>query len=227
MLFFCVSIDAQNDSIASTANDSLKIKQKYGLRLGGDVGKLIRSFADEDYKGFEVSADYRLKNRLYIAGEIGVEEKTDVTDYLNITTDGSYIKAGIDYNLYQNWLGMDNMIYTGFRSGFSTFSHTLNNFNVYSTNQYWQPQFSSNEAIKFNDLTAVWLELIVGLKAEIFNNLYIGLNVQLKGLATETEPENFQNIYIPGFNKTYDSSGIGVGYGYTLSYRIPLYKKEK
>ena len=227
MLFFCVSIDAQNDSIASTANDSLKIKQKYGLRLGGDVGKLIRSFADEDYKGFEVSADYRLKNRLYIAGEIGVEEKTDVTDYLNITTDGSYIKAGIDYNLYQNWLGMDNMIYTGFRAGFSTFSHTLNNFNVYSTNQYWQPQFSSNEAIKFNDLTAVWLELIVGLKAEIFNNLYIGLNVQLKGLATETEPENFQNIYIPGFNKTYDSSGIGVGYGYTLSYRIPLYKKEK
>ena len=227
MLLFCVSVTAQNDSIASTANDSIKVKQKYGLRLGADVGKLIRSFADEEYKGFEISADYRLKSRLYIAGEIGVEEKTDVTYYLNITTEGSYIKAGIDYNLYQNWLDMDNMVYTGFRAGFSTFSHTLNDFSVYSTDQYWAPQFSSNTPKEFNDLTAVWLELIIGLKAEIFNNLYIGLNLQLKGLVTETEPDNFQNIYIPGFYKTYDSSGIGVGYGYTISYRIPLYKKEK
>lgn len=225
MLLFCVSVIAQNDSIASTENDSLKIKQKYGLRLGGDIGKLIRSFADDEYKGFEISADYRLKNRLYIAGEIGVEEKTDVTDYLNITTDGSYIKAGIDYNLYQNWLDMDNMIYTGFRAGFSTFSHTLNSFSVYSTDQYWEPQFSSTSPQEFNDLTAVWVELIIGLKAELFNNLYLGLNVQLKGLVTETEPDNFQNIYIPGFNKTFDSSGIGVGYSYIISYRIPLYKK--
>lgn len=227
MLLFCVSATAQNDSIVSTVNDSLKIPQKYGLRLGGDVGKIIRSFVDEEYKGFEITADYRLKNRLYIAGEIGIEEKTNITDYLNITTEGSYIKAGIDYNLYLNWLDMDNMIYTGFRAGFSTFSHTLNNFKVYSTDQYWEPQFSSSDSQEFNDLTAVWLELIIGLKAEIFNNLYIGLNVQLKGMVTETEPDNFQNIYIPGFNKTFDSSGIGVGYGYTISYRIPLYKKDK
>ena len=227
MLLFCVSIVAQNDRIVSPANDSLKIKQKYGLRLGGDVGKLIRSFVDKEYKGFEVTADYRLKNHLYIGGEVGIEEKINVTDYLNITTDGSYIKAGIDYNLYQNWLDMDNMIYTGFRVGFSTFSHRLNSFSVYHTNQYWTPQFSSNKPIEFNNLTAAWLELIIGLKAEIFNNLYIGLNVQLKGLATETKPDNFQNIYIPGFNKTFDSSRIGVGYGYTLSYRIPLYKKDK
>lgn len=225
MLLFCTSIDAQNDSIVSTVNDSLKIKKKYGLRVGGDIGKLIRSFTDEEYKGLEITADYRLKDRLYIAGEIGIEEKTNVTDYLNITTEGSYLKAGIDYNLYENWLDMDNMIYMGFRGGFSTFSHTLNSFTVYNTDQYWEPQFSSNEPQEFNDLTATWLELIVGLKAELFNNFYIGLNVQLKGMVTETEPDNFQNIYVPGFNKTFDSSGIGVGYGYTLSYRFPLYKK--
>ncbi len=227
MLLFCAPMIAQNDSIANPVNDSIKIKQKYGLRFGGDIGKIVRSFVDEEYKGFEISADYRLKNRLFVAGEIGIEEKTDVTDYLNITTEGSYIKAGIDYNLYQNWLDMDNMLYTGFRAGFSTFSHTLNGFSVYSTNQYWEPQFSSTDPQEFNDLTAVWLELILGLKVELFNNLYLGLNVQLKGLVTETEPDNFQNIYIPGFNKTYDSSGIGVGYGYTLSYRIPLYKRDK
>ena len=227
LLLFCVSVNAQDDGVISTVNDSIKVKEKYGLRVGADIGKLIRTSLDDDYTGFEIIADYRLKKKLYLAGEIGTEEKTNITDYLNTTTKGSYFKAGIDYNLYQNWLNMDNMIFTGFRVGASSFSHTLNSFNVYSTNQYWGEQFTSNTPQKFDGLTAIWAEFILGLKAEIFNNLYIGLNVQLKALVSETEPDNFQNIYIPGFNKTYDSSRIGAGYSYTISYRIPLYKKDK
>lgn len=227
MLCFCFSLNAQNDSIAAPINDSIKIKEKYGLRVGADIGKLIRSFADEDYSGFELNADFRLRKRLYIAGEIGFEEKNYVTDYLDITTKGSYIKGGVDYNFYQNWLDMDNMIYGGFRVGASTFSHTLNSYKVYNTNQYWQPPYSSSDPQEFNGLTALWIEIIFGIKAEIFNNLYLGLNAQLKGTMSQTEPNNFTNVYIPGFHKTYDTSKIGVGYGYTISYRIPIYKKDK
>ncbi len=226
-LLVCVSVYAQNDSIVNTANDSVKVKQQYGLRAGGDISKLIRTSIDDKYTGFEVNADYRLKQNLYVAGELGIEEKNTINDYLNVTSSGSYLKAGIDYNLYRNWLDMENMVYTGFRIGASTFSQTLNSFSVYSTNQYWQPQYSSSDSQKFNNLSAIWVELIIGIKVELFNNLYLGLNAQLKGLVKETEPNNFQNIYIPGFNKTYDSSKIGVGYGYTLSYLIPLYKKDK
>ena len=227
MLLFSVSINAQNDSIASTVKDSLKIKEKYGLRVGGDIGKLIRSFVDDEYKGFEVLADFRLKKRLYIAGELGIEEKHTVTNYLDVTTTGSYLKAGFDYNMYQNWLNMDNMIYAGFRVGASTFSHKLNSYTIYNTNPYWSPQFSSNDLKEFNGLTAFWGELILGIKTELLSNLYLGLNVQLKVSASQTEPNNFENLYIPGFNKTYDSSGVGTGFSYSLSYRIPLYKKDK
>ncbi|WJJ95837.1 DUF6048 family protein [Algibacter luteus] len=227
MLLFCVFVNAQNDSIAEAADDSSKIKLKYGLRVGGDIGKLIRTSFDDDYTGFEVMADYRLKEKLYIAGELGFEEKNTVNDYLNITTKGSYIKGGIDYNLYQNWLDMDNMIYAGFRVGASTFSHDLNSFTVYSTDQYWTPQLTSDTKQEFTGLTAFWAEIMLGLKAEILNNLYLGLNVQLKFSASQTVPNNFDNVYIPGFGKTYDSSRIGAGYSYFLAYRIPLYKKVK
>lgn len=226
-VFFCVSIKAQNDSIPEVPQDSIVYNLKYGLRVGGDIGKLVRSFVDDDYSGFEIIADYRLKNKLYIAGEIGFEEKMTISENLDVTTQGSYLKGGIDYNLYQNWLDMDNMIFSGFRLGAASFSQTRNSFQVYSTDQYWAPQYIDNDSVKFGSLTALWLELIIGLKAELFTNLYLGLNVQLKGLIGETEPTNFENLYIPGFHKTYDSSGIGVGYGYTLSYRIPLYKKPK
>lgn len=227
VLMSFTTVDAQNDSIVNTANDSIKIQQKYGLRLGVDTGKLLRTFLDDEYSGFEIVADYRLTKKLYIAGEIGTEEKTDVTEFLNSTAKGSYFKGGIDYNMYQNWLNMDNMVYSGFRVAASTFSQTINSYSIYSTNQYWAPQQSLNNEIELDGLTALWFEIILGIKAELFNNLYLGLNVQLKGLLTQTEPDNFGNIYIPGFNKTYDSSRIGVGVGYTLSYRVPLYKKDK
>lgn len=227
LLFLCALVQAQNDSIISATNDSIKFKDNYGLRLGADVGKIIRSYLDDGYSGFEISGDFRIKKNLYVAAEIGIEEKSDVTDYLDIDTKGTYLKAGIDYNMYQNWLDMDNMIYSGFRVGASSFNHTLNHYKVYTTNQYWQTPHSTNQSQEFNDLAAIWVELILGIKAELFNNLYIGVNVQLKGLINQTDPTNFTNIYIPGFNKTFDSSKIGVGYGYTISYRIPLYKKEK
>jgi len=224
---FSASVKAQNDSIAIATKDSIKIKEKYGLRVGGDLGKLIRSFVDDDYTGFEVSADYRLKKRLYIAGELGFDKKNTVTDYLNVTTNGSYIKAGIDYNMYQNWLDMDNMIYAGFRVCASTFSQKLNGYTIYSTDPYWSPQLTSSDLQEFSGLTAIWPEIMLGIKTQLLNNLYLSLNVQFKISASQTEPSNFENLYIPGFNKTYDSSGIGVGYSYTLSYRIPLYKKDK
>jgi hypothetical protein len=222
-----VSVHAQNDSIPNTVNDTLIIKEKYGLRVGADLSKLARSFFDDEYTGFEIAGDFRLKKRLYIAGEIGFDEKTTINEYLDITSKGSYLKAGIDFNLYQNWLDMDNMIFTGFRIGASTFTQNLNSFSVYSTDQYWAPQLTSNDLQEFDGLTAIWVELIIGMKVELFNNLFLGLNAQLKIMASETEPDNFGNVFIPGFNKTFDSSGIGVGYGYTLAYRIPLYKKNK
>jgi len=51
--------------------------------------------------------------------------------------------------------------------------------------------------------------------------------VQLKGLISDTEPGDYENLYVPGFNRTYDSSIIGAGYGLSLSYLIPIFKKDK
>ncbi len=37
--------------------------------------------------------------------------------------------------------------------------------------------------------------------------------------------QEFDNLYIPGFNRTYDFSEFGAGFGYGISYLIPIYKK--
>jgi hypothetical protein len=71
--------------------------------------------------------DYRLTKKYFLAAELGNENKT--TDVrLNFTTKGSYLKVGFDYNAYENWLDMENVISIGMRYGFSTFSQELNSF---------------------------------------------------------------------------------------------------
>ncbi|MCW8980434.1 MULTISPECIES: DUF6048 family protein [Altibacter] len=210
---------------AETAQDTLKMpSEAYGIRLGADLSKPLRTLLEDGYSGFEVVGDFRISQKFYIAAEIGNEKKDLFEAYLNSTTSGSYAKVGVDYNAYTNWLGMDNAIIGGLRYGFSSFSHELLAYGVYTTNQTF-PQTFKVDPQEFNGLTAHWAELIVGVKTEVLNNLYLTLQVQLKRKLSEDEPENFDNLYIPGFNRTYDFSEFGVGYGYSLSYLIPIFKK--
>jgi len=228
-LFLCFGLlsNAQDTEENTKPTDSIKYKEKYGLRIGGDLSKIMRTVFEDDYTGFEINADYRITKSWYIAGELGTEEKTTNTDFLSVTANGSYFKAGLDYNMYKNWLGMENMIYGGFRLGVSSFSQTVNSYTIYSQNQYWAPQFTNTASNEASGLSAVWAEVLLGIKAEILNNLYVGINVQLKGMLTQKQPDGFENLFVPGFNKTYDSGSIGVGYGYNISYLIPLFKKDK
>jgi hypothetical protein len=51
---------------------------------------------------------------------------------------GSYLKVGFDYNAYENWLDMENIISIGLRYGFSTFNQELNSYKIYNANPYFE-----------------------------------------------------------------------------------------
>lgn len=211
------SQEVQNDSITPK-------KHRYGLRVGADLFKLTKSFVVDDYTGFEIVGDYRLTKKIYLAGEFGNENKTTDEPQLNFTTKGTYLKIGVDFNAYENWLDMENQIYVGGRYGTSAFSQNLNHYSIYyNTGGFLGEHTVVNANQEFSGLSAHWLEFVGGVKAEIFNNLFIGFSVRLNYLITQKKPENFDNLYIPGFHRTYDGNW-GVGFNYTISYFIPLYK---
>ncbi|WP_299213041.1 DUF6048 family protein [uncultured Dokdonia sp.] len=218
------SLCAQEDEL-TTAIDTTAQKSPYGLRVGIDLSKPIRSFLDDNYSGLEIVGDFRVSSNYYVAAELGNETRT-VDDFTNIdvTSKGSYIKAGFNYNAYNNWLGMNNLIYAGVRAGFSTFTQELNSYTISTSNTFFEEDLRTDSR-EFNGLSTVWLEFQLGIQAELFSNLYLGINLQIKNRVTETEPDGFENVYIPGFGKTTDASKFGVGYGYTLSYLIPIFKK--
>lgn len=226
----------QDSTDGEAPKDSVEYKQQYGLRIGADLSRLVRSFLDENYTGLELVGDYRLTEKLYVAGEIGNEEFTQTEELgetllYNYTTSGSYIKLGVEWNTYQNWYGMDNQIVLGGRYAFSTFSQTLNDFQIFESNRFFNsedfiPGFSETPE-EFSGLNASWLEVLAGVKAELFANIYLGISVRLSYLITNTEADRFPNLWIPGFNKVTDRSNFGVGFNYSISYFIPFYKKSK
>ena len=63
------------------------------------------------------------------------------------------------------------------------------------------------------------------MKTEIFKNAFLGFSLRINHLVANEKPENFDNLYIPGFNRTYNGK-FGVGFNYTASYLIPIYKKK-
>lgn len=219
----------QSKPIDLNPKDSVEYKQSYGLRLGVDLSRPIMSFLDENYTGLEIVADYRLNQNLYLAAELGTEDKTKQEDLFNFTTSGSYLKVGVNKNNYANWYGEQNLIYIGGRLAFSTFENTLNNYQYFDTNRYWNPDgFATGSEVpeNFSGLSATWLEAVFGTKVELFSNIYMGASIRLGLLLSQKEDERFPNLWIPGFNKVTNDSRFGVGYNYSISYFLPLYKKE-
>ena len=204
--------------------DSIAPKtEKFGIRVGVDLFKLTRSFYEDNYRGIELVGDYRLTKKYFIAAELGNESKTVDELNLNFTTEGTYLKAGFDYNAYENWLDMENMIYLGLRYGVSSFSQTLNEYQIYNSDPYFNEGDISYPGEKFEGLSAQWAEVVAGVKAEVFKNVYVGFSMRLNYLISNNKPESFDNLYIPGFNRTYNGK-FGAGFNYTVSYFLPLYK---
>jgi hypothetical protein len=206
--------------------DSIPVKsERYGIRAGIDLYKSTRSFYDKDYKGIEFAGDYRLSKKYFLAAEFGNENQTTKDTYVDFTTKGSYIKVGFDYNGYENWTGMENIIGIGLRYGVSNFSQTLNGYSIYDRNPYFGPTENVPSGQEYNGLSAHWIEVVTGLKVEVLHNIYVGFSVRLKTLIANEKPTNFDNLYIPGFNKTYNGN-FGFGFNYTVSYLLPIYKKK-
>ncbi|UZO79511.1 DUF6048 family protein [Aquimarina sp. ERC-38] len=232
LLFAVISGNAQEEDIIEeekekiTPIDTLPPGEKYGLRLGIDLSRIVRTQYSEDYEGFEVVADYRIYRKFYIAGEVGNESLLRDEENINVEGSGTYFRVGVDYNTYNNWYGMQNLIFAGLRFGATTFSQRLNSYRIFTGTSIF-PNQEITSVIEADDLSANWLGFMVGLKVETLKNLYLGASVTLRRLFNEERPREFDNLFIPGFGRTNDFSKYNVGYGYTISYLIPVQKKRR
>ena len=116
-LFTTTNIVGQE--IINKDNDSVATKKKLlnvdKLNIGLDLYKPIYSNLNNDNLSYEIVASLRIFENFSIASEIGSQDKYIEDENVNFTSTGEYFKLGFDYNLFNNWTGMDNSIYLLFK----------------------------------------------------------------------------------------------------------------
>ena len=215
----------------SNSNDTLIKKDKLlkinKIRLGLDLLKPILSSSEGDNLNYEIVGDLQLTENVYLAGEYGLVDKVIEDENINFNSTGSFLRIGFDYNMFENWIGMDNSIYVGLRYGTSSFSSKILDYNVRNKDSYFSNLVTDEfQTIENSNLSGNWIEILLGIKVETFKNVYLGLSLRLNKLLSDKKPDNFGNLFIPGFNKVTDENTFGSGFNYTLTYSIPLKKRK-
>ena len=215
----------------SNSNDTLIKKDKLlkinKIRFGFDLLKPVLSSSEGDNLNYEIVGDLQLTENIYLAGEYGLVDKVIEDENINFNSTGSFLRIGFDYNMFENWIGMDNSIYIGLRYGTSNFSSKILDYNVRNKDSYFSNLVTNEfQTIEYSNLSGNWIELLLGIKVETFKNVYLGLSLRLNKLLSDKKPDNFGNLFIPGFNKVTDENTFGSGFNYTLTYSIPLKKRK-
>ena len=231
IISICLSTNMLIGQTESNSNDTLIKKDKLlninKIRFGFDLLKPIASSSEGDNLNYEIVGDLQLTENIYLAGEYGSIDKLIEDENINFNSTGSFLRVGLDYNLFKNWIGMDNSIYVGFRYGNSSFSNKILNYEVRNKDSYFSNLVEDEfQTIEYSNLSGNWIEILLGIKVETFKNVYLGLSLRLNKLLSDEKPNNFGNLFIPGFNKVTDENTFGSGFNYTLTYSIPLNKRK-
>ena len=231
IISICLSTNMLIGQTESNSNDTLIKKDKLlkinKIRLGLDLLKPILSSSEGDNLNYEIVGDLQLTENVYLAGEYGLVDKVIEDENINFNSTGSFLRIGFDYNMFENWIGMDNSIYVGLRYGTSSFSSKILDYNVRNKDSYFSNLVTDEfQTIEYSNLSGNWIEILLGIKVETFKNVYLGLSLRLNKLLSDKKPDNFGNLFIPGFNKVTDENTFGSGFNYTLTYSIPLKKRK-
>jgi hypothetical protein len=220
-------ISQTNINSSDSLLDTSKFLNINKLRLGFDLLKPIISSSEGDNLNYEIVGDLQLTDNIYLAGEYGLVDKLIEDENINFNSNGNFLRFGFDYNMFKNWIGMDNSIYLGLRYATSKFSSKIIDYEVRNKDSYFSNVVTDEfQTIEYSNLSGNWIEILIGLKVETFENIYFGLSLRLNKLISDNKPDNFNNLYIPGFNKVTDENTFGSGFNYTLTYSIPLKKRK-
>lgn len=221
LLLFTTSIAFSQDKIESkepkTISPSDTIPYKYGLRIGIDLGGPITMLIDSNHKLFKGNFDARVYKKYFVSGEFGYEKYSSITENLKYTSDGTFVMVGGDYDMLGYTPGRNDLMAFGVRYGLATMDQTVDEYRI--QNGYWQnDSYIGN--IDTQRAYAHWINVRIGLKVEVLHNFYLGLSGGVNFLFYDTNLENFDNLYIPGFGENKNNKSFV--FNYTVMYLIPF-----
>ena len=205
-------------SFSQTSTDGWRYE---GPRVGIDLSRfLLPAFQSGSRNGWEIQGDIPYKGNWFPTVELGMQWFDDKESTFHYLSNGAYGRIGVDLNITKFESLKDNdILFVGFRYGYSQFNEEVKEV-TYSN--YWG---SLNESFPQRPISAHWVELVFGMKGEIYHNLFLGWSLRGKFPLVQTNDPSITPYIIPGIGKT--TGEIPFDFSFTLSYRIPMFKTKK
>ena len=202
------------------AEESEKQPLLQGIAVSTDLGGLGNKVFGGTYLYGEVAAEVNLLNRYMpvIEAGFGTSDMVDKDKAIAYKASAPYFRVGMNYN-FMHKKDTYSIIYGGLRYGFSTFS-----FDV-SAPDLQDPVWGGTVPFNYEGLscTAQWVELVAGIRAQVWRNLHMGWAVRYKRMMSLTEHPNAEPHYIPGFGV---NDNVKFCFSYHIIYYLPLNKKK-
>lgn len=207
------------DSTAIAQKNRLNYPLLHEVTVGVNLwDPLMRCFGQK-YGGAEIWGELSLHNRFKPVVEIGFGTADYTPEDGNYTYKSGiapYFRIGMNYNfLYKS--KPDYQFYAGVRYGYTSFSYEITD--IHPVSDYWQENHMFN--ITEQNSSAGFLEIALGIKVKIIDNLSVGWAFKYHTILHESKTTYGEPWYIPG----YGSRTSSIAGSLSVMYTLPLGKK--
>ncbi|MGE5418983.1 MAG: DUF6048 family protein [Chloroflexota bacterium] len=199
------------------AQDTVYVPLK--IRTGIEVSGPAMYFFDKNILSTEANFSYDIseKRALMIGGGyVNYNYSQHNYDY---KANGIFFKAGVDFNLMGPKKAQGKYFTgIGLHYGISRFSSEVP---LLKTENYWGPVQTSVPSISG---IAHFVEATPSVRAEIFRNVSIGWNINIRVLLSSGTGSDLRMLYLPGFGDA--GKKVSTGLSYFITWNIPYRTKR-
>ena len=189
-----------------------------GIMVGVDVYGFLNQALGSDIRSTEASIEANLQNRFFPVVEFGygsIDTTDDETD-IHYQTSAPFFRLGVNYNVFYKKPELPGCLTVGLRYGFSSFKYDVQAPDLTDPNWEHTQVPVSYTGVKSN---VGWLEAVVGLRANVYKDFHLGLNLRYRSRLNMSQNEHSEPYYIPGYGRGKSTS---IGITYSIIYKLPF-----
>lgn len=203
-------------SLGAAGEESPELPHIRQLMLGLEVFGPVSYLLEPEVFASQLSVAYEWRDHWFVVAEGGVLEVLADKANHRYQASGLFLRLGSDFNILYRPDGRHrDKIVLSARYGLS---HTRQEAPFI---QISDPYWGTVEAdIPSESIWAHWLEIGLGLQAQLAGNVYIGWALRPRLMLYQTRTQSMQAYRISGFGM--NTGSLSLGFQYSLYYRIPL-----
>lgn len=198
-----------------------------GLSVHADIAAPIISLMGGFTRSYELQLDVNIYRRIYPTFEMGYATiHKEAASGVIYGAKAPFFRFGVNYGLLKPFKDDESVRsvkcypFVGVRYAMSPVTYSISNITI--NDPYWGT--SSVQNLSNNLDYAGWLEVLGGVRVDLFKGFTLGWSIRVKTLLHTSALSKAHVWYVPGYGK---SSDMGVMFNYTIGYTFYCGKDTK